>query len=254
MIGTMLSASMVSGADALTVKIPYRNTTITRNVDFNKLFEKSLSEMLKLYKINIEKPITKQTTEFEKTTQATIQEEKLAPEPEKSVTKPVPTPASTPVPEPIKSTPTPEPTKSTPAPTPVQASTDSGFSSYQQDVLNIVNKERTSRGLSALKLSSEVSKVASTKSQDMVNKGYFDHNSPTYGSPFDMMNQFGISYRSAAENIAMGQRNPQEVMNGWMNSDGHRKNILNSSFTGMGIGIAKDSNGRLYWTQMFIGK
>ena len=88
----------------------------------------------------------------------------------------------------------------------------------------------------------------------MINKGYFDHNSPTYGSPFDMMKKFGITYRSAGENIAMGQKTPQEVMTAWMNSEGHRKNILNSSFTEIGIGIAKDNNCRLYWTQMFIGR
>ena len=65
----------------------------------------------------------------------------------------------------------------------------------------------------------------------MINKNYFDHTSPTYGSPFDMMKKFGISYRTAGENIAKGQRTPQEVMNSWMNSSGHRANILNSSFT-----------------------
>ena len=69
-----------------------------------------------------------------------------------------------------------------------------------------------------------------------------------------MMQQFGISYRSAGENIAMGQRTPQEVMNSWMNSSGHRANILNPSFTTLGVGIAKDANGTIYWTQMFIGK
>jgi uncharacterized YkwD family protein len=153
-----------------------------------------------------------------------------------TIQQPVPTPA--PVPQP------------TPTPAPIAGD----FSAYQQEVLNIVNKERASRGLSALKFSTEVSRVATLKSQDMINKGYFDHNSPTYGSPFDMMKQFGITYKSAGENIAMGQRSPQEVMTAWMNSDGHRKNILNSSFTEIGVGIAKDSNGRLYWTQMFIGK
>jgi uncharacterized protein YkwD len=68
------------------------------------------------------------------------------------------------------------------------------------------------------------------------------------------MKQFGITYKTAGENIAMGQKTPQEVMTAWMNSEGHRKNILNSSFTEIGIGIAKDKNGRLYWTQMFIGR
>ena len=95
--------------------------------------------------------------------------------------------------------------------------------------------------------------MATIKSQDMINKNYFDHNSPTYGSPFDMMKQFGVSYRAAGENIAMGQRSPKEVVTAWMNSEGHRKNILNSSFTKIGVGVAQKSNGTLYWTQMFIG-
>ena len=153
------------------------------------------------------------------------------------------------------STQVPAPTTTTTAPTTTNTTTStSTFSAQQQEVLNIVNKERTSRGLSALKFNAELAKVATTKSQDMIDRGYFDHNSPTYGSPFDMMKKFGITYKSAGENIAMGQKTPQEVMTAWMNSDGHRKNILNSSFTEIGIGIAKDKNGRLYWTQMFIGR
>ena len=142
---------------------------------------------------------------------------------------------------------------SKPESTPEQKpSTD--FSSYQQQVLDLVNAERTKRGISALTLDSNLSNVATKKSQDMVNKNYFDHTSPTYGSPFDMMKQFGISYRTAGENIAKGQKTPQEVVTAWMNSEGHRKNILNPNFTNLGVGIAKDSKGTTYWTQMFIGK
>ena len=88
----------------------------------------------------------------------------------------------------------------------------------------------------------------------MIDKNYFDHNSPTYGSPFDMMKQFGIPYKAAGENIAYGQQSPAEVMNYWMNSPGHRKNILSSDFTHLGFGIAKKSNRTIYCTQMFIGK
>lgn len=133
-------------------------------------------------------------------------------------------------------------------------STNQDFSSYQKEVLNLVNAERTKQGLSALTLDYQLSNVATIKSQDMINKNYFDHNSPTYGSPFDMMKQFGISYKSAGENIAMGQKTPQEVVNAWMKSKGHRDNILNANFTNLGVGVAKDSNGTIYWTQMFIGK
>ena len=126
------------------------------------------------------------------------------------------------------------------------------YAQFQQEVLSLVNKERTSRGLKPLKLNVKLSNVATMKSQDMINKNYFDHTSPTYGSPFDMMNKFGISYRTAGENIAMGQTTPQQVMNSWMNSEGHRKNILNPNFTELGVGIASNGSS-LYWTQMFIG-
>ncbi len=124
-------------------------------------------------------------------------------------------------------------------------------SSYEKQVVDLVNQERARAGLPSLKLNAELSRVARYKSQDMRDRRYFDHNSPTYGSPFTMMRNFGISYRSAGENIAYGQRTPQEVVNAWMNSAGHRANILNSSFTDIGVGYVADGN---YWTQMFIGR
>lgn len=132
--------------------------------------------------------------------------------------------------------------------------TTGSFLSFQKEVVRLVNVERSKRGLSELSFNTELSNVATLKSQDMINKNYFDHTSPTYGSPFDMMKQFNISYRTAGENIAKGQRTPAEVVNSWMNSSGHRANILNANFTDIGIGVAKSSNGTLYWTQMFIGK
>ncbi|MFX0548604.1 CAP domain-containing protein [Hathewaya histolytica] len=132
--------------------------------------------------------------------------------------------------------------------------TSGNFAAQQNEVLNLVNAERSKAGLKPLKLNAELNKVATLKSEDMIKNNYFSHNSPTYGSPFDMMKKFGVSYTSAGENIAMGQPSPSEVMKGWMNSSGHRANILNGSFTELGVGVAKDSNGRLYWTQMFIGK
>ncbi|MFQ8629827.1 MAG: CAP domain-containing protein, partial [Intestinibacter bartlettii] len=129
-----------------------------------------------------------------------------------------------------------------------------GFSKEQVEVLNLVNKERKANGLKPLTLNKELSNVANIKSRDMIEKGYFDHTSPTYGSPFDMMKKFNISYNTAGENIAMGQKTPSEVMNSWMNSSGHRANILNSTYTELGVGIQKDSSGTIYWTQMFIGR
>ena len=123
-------------------------------------------------------------------------------------------------------------------------------SDYEKEVVNLVNSIRKEYGLSPLKLNSELSAVARLKSSDMREKGYFSHTSPTYGSPFDMMKTFGIKYRTAGENIAMGYRTPQAVVDGWMNSKGHRENILNSSFTEIGVGYIANGN---YWTQMFIG-
>lgn len=122
--------------------------------------------------------------------------------------------------------------------------------SFEQQVVALVNEQRAANGLAALTLNEELSNVARAKSQDMHDNNYFSHTSPTYGSPFDMMKSFGISYRTAGENIAMGYSTPEAVMNAWMNSEGHRANILNSSYTQIGIGYVEDGN---YWTQEFIG-
>ncbi|MDM5153924.1 CAP domain-containing protein [Bacillus sp. DX1.1] len=125
------------------------------------------------------------------------------------------------------------------------------LSEFEQRVVELTNAERTKQGLPALKVDAELSKVARIKSEDMQKNNYFDHNSPTYGSPFDMMKKFGISYKSAGENIAQGQRTPEEVVQAWMNSEGHRANILNSGFTHIGVGYVESGN---YWTQQFITK
>lgn len=127
---------------------------------------------------------------------------------------------------------------------------DSSVSAYESEVIRLTNEARKQNGLAPLSTNWELSRVARYKSQDMVDKRYFSHTSPTYGSPFDMMKSFGISYRAAGENIAYGQRTPQEVVNAWMNSPGHRANILNASFTQIGVGYVASGN---YWTQMFIG-
>ncbi|WP_108671483.1 CAP domain-containing protein [Peribacillus acanthi] len=137
------------------------------------------------------------------------------------------------------------------APTQSAPSTSGAVSAYEQKVVELTNAERAKAGLAALKLDTALSNVARKKSEDMKNKGYFSHTSPTYGSPFDMMKQFGISYTSAGENIAQGQQSPEAVVQAWMNSEGHRANIMNSSFTHIGVGHVAGGN---YWTQMFIGK
>ncbi len=122
----------------------------------------------------------------------------------------------------------------------------------EDEVIRLVNVERSKQGLQLLTKNWELCRVARYKSTDMANKGYFSHTSPTYGSPFKMMESFGIRFSAAGENIAYGQRSPQEVMNAWMNSPGHRSNIMSPSYTQIGVGMAKNSKGVLYWTQQFI--
>lgn len=128
----------------------------------------------------------------------------------------------------------------------------SALQTLETQVIQLVNKERAARGLTMLKTNWELSRVARYKSQDMINKNYFGHTSPTYGTPFQMMESFGLRFSSAGENIAYGQRTPQEVMTAWMNSPGHRANILSASYTHIGVGAAKKANGTLYWTQLFM--
>lgn len=130
-------------------------------------------------------------------------------------------------------------------------STESSVTSYEKEVIRLVNEIRVKNGLRELKYNWELCRVARYKSQDMKDNRYFSHTSPVYGSPFQMMKSFSITYRTAGENIAKGQTTPQMVVDAWMNSSGHRANILNASYTEIGVGYVASGN---YWTQMFIGK
>ena len=123
-------------------------------------------------------------------------------------------------------------------------------SSPAQQILALVNEQRAAYGLNALSLDDSLSAGAQTKAQDMRQNSYFSHQSPLYGSPFDMMRSFGISYRYAGENIAMGYDSPEAVVSAWMQSEGHRANILSPDFTQLGVGFVSDGG---YWTQWFIG-
>ena len=129
----------------------------------------------------------------------------------------------------------------------------SGLTTDELEVFNLINEQRTKNGLSALKIDSEVQNVARIKAQDMVNNNYFSHTSPTYGSPFDMLNSFKVSYKTAGENIA-GNSSNSAAVTAWMNSSGHKANILNSSFNYTGIGVVKGSKYGKIYVQMFIGK
>ena len=131
--------------------------------------------------------------------------------------------------------------------------TSSNMNSDEKEIFNLINQQRTNNGLSALKVDNEVQRVARIKAEDMVTNNYFSHTSPTYGSPFDMLKSFKISYKTAGENIAANSSNSGAV-NAWMNSSGHKANILNSSFNYTGIGVVNSSKYGKIFVQMFIGK
>jgi uncharacterized YkwD family protein len=123
---------------------------------------------------------------------------------------------------------------------------------FEAKVIELVNQERQQNGLEPYQSNQQLSNVARTKSKDMRDKNYFSHQSPTYGSPFEMLKQFNVQYRAAGENIAKGQQTPAEVVNSWMNSPGHRRNILSQQFTQIGVGFAQNKQGETFWTQLFI--
>lgn len=130
--------------------------------------------------------------------------------------------------------------------------TKDGLSFYERRILERVNEERGKVGLKALTYNEELADVADIKAADMRDSDYFDHISPVYGFPFDMMKSFNIKYTAAGENIAIGYKTPESVMEGWMNSQGHKENILRDKFEQIGIGFEIDDSGYTYWVQMFI--
>lgn len=141
----------------------------------------------------------------------------------------------------------PRPKKTTTAP--AGGGSPSG-GSFASQVLSLTNAERASAGCKALKTSAALTKAAQGHSADMAAENYFSHDSQDGRSPFDRITAAGYDFRAAAENIAMGQRTPQSVMEAWMNSPGHKANILNCTYTQIGIGYAV-GNGSPYWTQDF---
>lgn len=167
-------------------------------------------------------------------------EQPAQPEPE-AEPEPAPEPEPEPQPEPE---PEPEPT---PEPEP-----EPGLTPEEQLMVDLVNQERVQRGLNPLQVDMRLVELARLKSQDMIDLNYFSHTSPTYGSPFDMMRQAGVEYRTAGENLA-GASTVERAHNALMQSDGHRRNILNPAFTHIGVGIIKGGSYGMMFTQMFMG-
>lgn len=129
----------------------------------------------------------------------------------------------------------------------------SSLTNDEMEVFNLINQKRTSAGLAKLKIDDETQNVARIKAKDMVDSNYFSHTSPTYGSPFDMLKSFKVSYKTAGENIA-GNSSNSKAVEAWINSEGHKANILNSSFNYTGIGVVNGSKYGKIYVQMFIGK
>jgi len=121
---------------------------------------------------------------------------------------------------------------------------------YELEVIRLINAIRAEHGLSALTENTALSDGARLKSQDMAKHGYFDHDSPTYGSPFDMMRGLGFSYRAAGENIARGYASAKATVDAWMASAGHRENILSTRYSEIGVGYVADGK---HCTQWFMG-
>ncbi|ABO48631.1 Allergen V5/Tpx-1 family protein [Desulforamulus reducens MI-1] len=168
----------------------------------------------------------------------------------KPITEPVEQPKQ-PAPEPV---PQPEPQpQPTPQPEPPAPQEPASFmNDFQKQVVDLVNAERAKYGLKPVVAKEDLTKVAQVKAQDMYQSRYFSHYSPNYGSPFDLMRKFGISYTAAGENIAMGQKTAAQVMQDWMNSSGHRANILNANYNEIGVGVYQSYNGYGYiWVQEF---
>ncbi len=122
-------------------------------------------------------------------------------------------------------------------------------SSYAQQVVDLVNKERAKQGLSALKIDKNVEKAALVRAKEI--QSSFSHTRPNGKSFTTALTASGVTYNGAGENIAWGQKTPQEVMTGWMNSPGHRANILNKNFKYIGVGNLQNSSGTQYWVQLF---
>lgn len=126
-------------------------------------------------------------------------------------------------------------------------------SELEKELLTLINQKRAAYGLPSLTFDTALQKTARAKAEDLVANNYFSHNSPTYGTPFEMMKSFGVTYKTAGENIA-GNSTLEGAVNAWMNSQGHRENILNNAYNLTGIGVVKSNTYGYVMVQMFIGR
>lgn len=126
-------------------------------------------------------------------------------------------------------------------------------SELETELLKLINNQRALYGLPNLTIDTAIQKTARAKAEDLVSNNYFAHNSPIYGTPFDMLKSFGVTYKTAGENIA-GNSTLEGAVNAWMNSQGHRENILNNAYNLTGIGVVKSEKYGYVMVQMFVGR
>jgi uncharacterized protein YkwD len=161
-----------------------------------------------------------------------------------------PSPSATPSPTPPATPSDPPPPPEPPDPPDPPAEEVDEITAQEDEVIALTNAERAAAGCGALGADDRLGAAARGHSQDMAANDYFDHTSLDGRSPFDRMADAGYP-DPAGENIAVGYRTPADVMEGWMNSEGHRDNLLNCSHQAIGVGLAYDGGGRPYWTQDF---
>jgi len=133
--------------------------------------------------------------------------------------------------------------------TPDDSTGNSTNKSYTQQVVDLVNAERAKEGLAPLTIDPNVEKAATVRANEI--QSNFDHTRPNGSSFSTALKEQGVNYRGAGENIAWGQKTPQDVVNAWMNSAGHRANIMNKSYTHIGVGNTQNNSGTQYWVQLF---
>ncbi|MCA1054507.1 CAP domain-containing protein [Rossellomorea aquimaris] len=257
LLASPLAAGSADAASPAQVKTQVQTLQVNNQEDLNKYIQDILSKYgVNGQNINLQDCLNGQVPQQQKEApkQEAPKAEAQAPVQQQAPEAEAPAPAQQQAPKAEAPAPAQQqaPKAEAPAKPQAQPAAETGqLSQYEQKVVELTNQERAKQGLPALQVDAELSKVAKEKSRDMQANNYFSHNSPTYGSPFDMMKQFGIQYSSAGENIAMGQPTPEEVVQAWMNSEGHRKNIMNANYTHIGVGYVENGH---YWTQQFISK
>jgi len=122
----------------------------------------------------------------------------------------------------------------------------------ESELIELINSERDAKGIPPIALNWEVSRLARYKSEEMKTHQMFTHESLLYGDPSELLIRFHVPFNKIGANIAMGHETPKEVFDSWLNSSGHKANIVNPSFTSAGVGLSCDDNGIYYWTLILV--